>query len=374
MSVAAVYRCCSLIAGTTASLSLGVYIDDPDRGRLPVPGKLARLLSVAPFPGRQMTAFSWKETLTVDLLISGNAYSIIRYDQAGRIAAFEYVSPRHVAVRRLNQQNVYQIQWPDGRPMETIPGDSMIHVAGLSLDGVIGMSKIRQNARNSIALARSIEEVQGKAFENSMSPRSVIKLPPGMSPDATKRLSAFMSNEFSGRSNVGKTLFLDAGSEFDALQISMVDLALLDARKASVTEICSWFGVPPTMLGQSDGVTAWGTGISALLVSFLKFSLNSELERIENEFRNKCTSGDQYIWFDRAELLQMDAESAATVATKEIACGISTVNEVRRRQHKPLVEGGEIALTNSTNIPLTEAIKPDRVAASQAATSPEPTP
>lgn len=359
MAVSTVYRCATLIASTIASLDIGIFTDNTDLGRVPVGGKLSRLLTVCPFPDRQMTAYSWKETLTLDLLLFGNCYSAIRWDGAARIAAFEYVSPRHVTISQNNQMNIYTVRWPDNRPEEMFPSKSMIHVAGPSLDGILGMSKVRQCAKNSIAMARSMEECAGRAFDLAMSPKSVVKLPPGMSPDAMKRLQAFMANEFSGKTNNGKTLFLDSGTEYSSLQISLVDLALLDARKASVVEICSWFGVPPTLLGVTgDGVTAYGAGISALLIAFLKFALNSELERFENEFRNKCTTGNQYIYFDRAQLLQMDPETSANIATKEVAAGISTINEIRRTLHKPTVEGGDVPLTNSTNVPLGQAIMP----------------
>jgi HK97 family phage portal protein len=356
MSVAAIYRCATLIAGTISALPLGVYQDDPELGRVPVPGKLGRLLSINPYPGRQLTSFNWVETLVLNLVLGGNGFSAIRWDGAARVAALEYCQPHQISVAVQDRRNIYRVRWPDERGEETIPQESMLHIAGPSLNGILGMSKIRQNARNAVAMARSIEEVAGKAFDQAMNPKNVLKLPPGISTEAAKALRAWITNEFSGKSNTGKTLFLDAGSEFDTLGISLVDLALIEAMKVSVTTIAMWFGVPPSLLGQPEA-TSWGTGISALLIAFLRFSLNSELQRIEAEMTSKLCTGNQYILFDRSALLEMDLQTSAEIAAKQVACGIATVNEIRRRNHNARVEGGDVAMTNGTNIPLTTAIQ-----------------
>lgn len=368
MAVASVFRCVNLLSGTVASVDCGIYEDDGDKGQVRIKNKLSSLLTNTPYPGRQLTSFMFKEMLMIDLLLRGDAYAVIRYDQSARIAALEYVHPHFVQVSRVNQRNQYKITWNDGRPVENVDFESMVHIPGPGFDGFHGMSRIRANARNSISMARSIEETLGKSYDNAMAPKTVIKLPPGMSPDALKRLREHMANEFSGKSNAGKTLYLDAGSEVDSLSINVTDLALLDAMKANTVQIAMFFGIPPILLG-IDQVTSFGSGISSLLIAFLRFGLNSDLERIEAELTARLCSGNQYVLFDRDQLLQMDASGAADVYAKEVASGVSTINEIRRRQHKPVVEGGDVPLTNSTNISLAQAIQP-RATANQPA--PEP--
>lgn len=374
MTVAAVYRCVTLISGIIASLDLGIYTDDPDRGQVLVSNKTSRLLAVNPYPNRQMTSFVFKELMVQNILLQGNSFTVIRYDQAGRVAALEYVPPWCVRVVQKDQRNIYVVQWSDGRPQETVDQSTMLHVPGPGAgDGVIGMSRIRQNARNSIAMARSIEEVAGKAYDNAMQPKMVVKLPQGMAPDQIKKLQAFMDNEFTGKTNVGKTLFVDVGSEVDALSINVVDLALIDAMKASTIQICAFFGVPPILLGEKSE-TSLGSSIEQILIAFLRFSLNSDMERIEAELTSKLCTGNQYVLFDRDQLLAMDATAAAAVAAQEISCGISTVNEIRRRKHRPTVEGGDTPLTNSTNIPLVQAIQPRVAPPTPPGASNDPTP
>src|ERR1700712_4199063 len=130
LAVAAVYRCVTLISGVIASLDLAIYKDDPDLGQVLVTNKISRLFTIVPFPGRQMTSFCWKETMVMNILLHGNHYSAIRYDQAGRVSAFEHIPPWIVRITRINFRNQYHVQWPDGRGEEILDQDNALHIAG----------------------------------------------------------------------------------------------------------------------------------------------------------------------------------------------------------------------------------------------------
>lgn len=65
---------------------------------------------------------------------------------------------------------------------------------------------------------------------------------------------------------------------------------------------------------------------------------------------------DYYVEFQRGALLEMDPAKSAEVAQKEISFGGLTVNEYRRMQNRPPVEGGDTPLVNSTNVPLAQQL------------------
>ena len=361
MQSGVVFRCIQLVAGVVGSVDLGVYQDDPIQGRINVPGQLQNMLRNVPYAGRQMTAFKWKETGMANQLAEGNWYSAIRFNQAGRVQAIEYIHPRLVTnVKIVNGVVQYTVQWNDGRGTEIIPCEDMIHVSGPSQDGIVGMSRIRAHAKNAIALALSIEEVQGKAHDNAVNPSGLLEMPQGMSGDAKTALMQFITNEFSGRDKTGMVLPVDAGTKFTAMNINTADLALLAAMNATSIQIAMFFGIPPYLLGLPQ-TSSFGTGIDSIMQSWLQLGLNSELENIEAELTAKlCTIPGQYIMFDREQLLNMDAETAANVARTETSFGGTTVNEYRKSKHRPLVDGGDVPLTNAANIPLTEAIQAGR--------------
>jgi hypothetical protein len=53
------------------------------------------------------------------------------------------------------------------------------------------------------------------------------------------------------------------------------------------------------------------------------------------------------------------------VQQSEINSGTLTINEVRRRRNRPIVEGGDTPLVNSTMVPLDRALNPPQPAPAQ---------
>lgn len=369
MQIGVVFRCSQLTAGIIASVDVAEYRDDPVLGRVPVPGVATDLLKGSVYPGRQLNSYAWRETSVHNQLLEGNSYTAIRYNGAGRLYGLEYLHPQLVSdIKILGGRTKYHVNWRDGRGLEIIDCADMIHVAGPSIDGTgVGMSRIRHNARNAVAMARSVEEVLGKAHENRVAPGVVMTLPQGLSGDQKNAYLEYVENEQSGRGNFGKMLVADAGTEIQTMSINLADLELLNLMRATETQIAMFFGIPPFLLGLPQ-TSSFGTGIDSIMQAWLLLGLNSELERIEAELTAKLCARGHYMWFDRSQILNMDAEAAARVAQIETSFGGCTPNEYRRTKHRKTVEGGDIATTNAANISLTDAILPGR-----AVTPPSPT-
>src|SRR5690348_10030471 len=88
MAVSAVHRCVTLISGLVANLPLKIYERTPEGRREATEHRLNRLLKLEPLPGTPMTAHQFKESLVVCLLLHGNGYAVVRYDQAARVIGF----------------------------------------------------------------------------------------------------------------------------------------------------------------------------------------------------------------------------------------------------------------------------------------------
>lgn len=352
MAVSAVFRCVTLRAGLRATLPLKVYRRTSE-GREEAPGhRIARLLKVAPFPGRPMTAFSWRETLGINVDLWGNHYSIIRYDNAGRVIGFEAVLPWQVEVRRVGYRNLYVCTLLDGS-REVIDHEDMIHVPGPGFDGICGMSRIRFAARDSVALAKVLDQQTGIIHENAARPSGVLTIPGNIKKDGWDRLKAQFSEAMTGRSNAGKVFFADQGSEFKTLQMTPEDLATIEMRRFQIADISRFFGVPLHLLNETDKSTSWGSGIAEQNLGFLIYGLDADLSRDEAELNYKLFDGTEYYCeYDRGGLLAMDPLKAAQVAQTEVSFGGMTPNEYRRLRNRPPVEGGDEPMMNSTNVPL----------------------
>jgi HK97 family phage portal protein len=74
---------------------------------------------------------------------------------------------------------------------------------------------------------------------------------------------------------------LDNGLKWQSISINPDDAQMLESRAFSVEEICRFFGVPPHMVGHTEKVTSWGTGLEQQTLGFQKFTLRRRLKRIE---------------------------------------------------------------------------------------------
>ena len=357
MACSAVYRCVTLEAGVIAGLPLKIYRLSADGQREELPNhRLMPLLQTAPFPGRALTAFSWRELWGVNMLLWGNHYSAIRYDNAGRVIGFDAYMPWQVQVVRLPGKrgiNFYVCTDDDGNS-EVLHQEDMLHIPGPGFDGIKGLSRIQSFARGSVGLARSMEERTGRVHQNASMPSGVMQVPGKMSDPAFKRLRRQLEEAHTGVANWGKTVIADEGSKYTPFQLSPQDLQTIEARRYQVADISRFFGVPLHLLNETDKTTSWGTGLSENTLAYLIFSLDADLRRIESELNYKLFSGTRlFAEFDRDGLLSMDPAKTASVMQSEISSGVSTINEARRKKNRPPVKGGDTPLINSTNVPLT---------------------
>ena len=88
-------------------------------------------------------------------------------------------------------------------------------------------------------------------------------------------------------------------------------------------------------------------------VAYLSMTLDPILKRIEAEFTRKLIPQSlcckRIFKFDRKGIYSLDLESMAKYQKLTIESGIYTVNDWRRIENQPLVEGGDTVLV-STNL------------------------
>ena len=126
-------------------------------------------------------------------------------------------------------------------------------------------------------------------------------------------------------------------------------MQFLETRKFTVREICRFFNVPPQLVYDATAENYKSAELAN--VAFLSNSLNPILRRIENELQRKLIAPalchKRKIQFDRRGLYACDLVSKAKYQVETIAAGIYTVNEWRREENKPPIEGGDTVLISA---------------------------
>ena len=359
MRTSTVFRCVEVLAGVVASAPLSVYLDSETGGRAIAPThKLHQVLHISPAPDRALTSAAWRKMAMYHLLLWGNAYTLIRRDLSSRVTYLEPVLPWQVDVSVTDTgRKAYRVH-RDGGAVEYHDHSDVLHFMGPSFDGVTGVSRIQTFARTAVALAQVFEEQIGRVHENAARPSGMVTSPPGVTVDGVKRMRATWSSAYSGRENAGRVVFADAETKYTPFQMSPEDLNTIEARRFQSLEICRAFGVPPHLVFEAAGTSAWGSGIEQLTLGFRQQTVNPLLCDLEAEIRMKLFLRDRhYAAFDRTALIEMDAKAAAEVAQIEIQSGVRTINERRNTLLLPDVPDGDKTRANVTLAPLDYAMQ-----------------
>lgn len=337
---ATVLACVKLLSNSTAMLPLPVY-RRIKRGKVrEYSHPLYPLLQEQANP--EMGAFELRRWLMQGVLLWGNGYAEIEWSPDGQIVAFWPLHPGQMSVMRRNGVIVYLYTLPDGRRVE-LPAYRVLHLRGLTGDGLVGYSVIRELMRESVGLAAATQEFGSRFFSNGARPGIVVTHPGQLSDKAMRNLQASWSSAHEGLSNAHRVRILEEGMTITTLGIPPNEAQFLETRKFQVTEIARAFGVPPHMVGDLDRATF--SNIEHQGIEFGQYSLGPHLTQIEQAINAKCLTAEErrYLFVEHvtAALVKTDIKTRYEAHVMAIQNGWMTRNEVRAIENLNAVEGGD---------------------------------
>ena len=285
ITIPAVYTAVRLIAGTVATLPLHVFRRTDTGGR-----EIAMRHWSYPLlhdsPNEYHTSLTWRELLVAHILLWGNSYNRIEWMGNGTASALYPLMPWDVQVKLTNGgSKYYHVRLPDGG--EDLPDDEVVHVPGISYDGLTGMSVI-EKMRDALGLAKSAENFGGSFFANGAKIGQVLEIPSRMNEAAQKKLAESLTERFGTPDGAFKTLVLEDGAKMHGpLTMPLKDAQFLEIRKYQRAEIFGWYGVPPHLGGDTERSTSWGTGIEQQDIGYAKHTITPLCVRIEQELNRK---------------------------------------------------------------------------------------
>lgn len=355
MKTSAVYGCVMLIAKTIGSLPLKVYRRKANGDSVEVPDTLPYYL-LHDEPNPAMTSCAWREFLTANVLLGGNAYAAIGRNHANQVIDLFPIPSHAVTPERVDGRNRYHVRLGDGTT-EIIEQSNMIHVPGLGFDGVKGLSVITAAARQAIGLALATEQHGSKLFSNGARLGVVLKHPKTLSKDAQTRLKTQFDQQQGGLSNAFKSMVLEEGLDVTNISMTSEDAQFLDTRRFQVEDIARFFGVPPHMIGHTDKQTSWGTGVEQNTLGFLIFTLLPWLTRFEQEFNRKLFPRSPfYAQFKVQGLMRGDSSARSAYYASGHQNSWLTTNEIRKAEDLPPVPGGDTLFVQTNLAPMQQLI------------------
>lgn len=282
-----VFRCVSLISYAIGMLPLHLLRGDDFENDKADDHPLYNLLYAE--PNNWQTAFDFRSHMQLNALVRGDGYArVVR--SMGRIIRLVPLDPQRVTPIQKEDWSVsYEYRRPGGGTVMLAP-DEVFHLRGLSLDGIHGLSLVRQ-AAEAIGLAMQTEVAAARLFKNGMMVGGVMVHPNTLSQEAYDRLKASLEERYAGAENAHRWLLTEEGMEPKPFAPTAQDSQHIETRKFQIEEIGRIFGVPRPLLGVDD--TSWGTGIEQLGIGFVRYALAPWFVAWEQAIRRTLLTGPE---------------------------------------------------------------------------------
>ena len=331
-----VWACNRIISETVAFVPLVMLQVDKD----PAKGKqvakhhpMYRALRNSPNP--EMTAMSFRETLTSHCLLQGNAYArIVR--RSGTGVAFEMypLLPSQVRNTRDTAGRLTYIvktgneQEKSYTVLPNKPQD-IFHMHAIGNNGTSGFSVLQIGAQ-SIGTAIAAEKNVGSFYAHGGRLPYVLEMAQKFK--TQEDFDRFRSDWEAVYSSPHRAPILENDIKYRQIGVSAKDAQLLETRLFSIHEICRWFGVPPHLVGDLSRATF--SNIEQLALEFVKLTLTVWLERWEEELWRCVLTPDEkeqdYLWKHNLNaLLRGDFPTRMAGYATMLQNGIASQDEVR---------------------------------------------
>lgn len=352
LKISAVYACVKVISETVASLPLNILKEltngDSEKAKQ---HPLYTLLKDA--PNSEMSSFTYREMLMTNLLLWGNAYSVIKRNKNGEIVELYPLKSKNMKVERDAVTNKIKYIYTNNKGITTVyTPKQVLHIPAFSFDGVLGVSPITY-AREAMGLALATEEFGARFFGNGARPGGVLEHP-GVVKDPDKLRDSW-NKVYQGTANSHKVAVLEEGMKYHEIGMSPEDSQFLQTRSFQLTEICRIFRVPPHMIGDLSRSTF--SNIEHQSIDFVVHTIRPWLVRWEQAIaRSLLTDEERTIYYAK---FNVDGLMRGDFATRMNGYAIArqngwmSANEIRVLEDMnkiPKEQGGDLYLLNGNMI------------------------
>lgn len=341
LAVATFFACLRVLSQSIASMPLLVYrrLDDGGKQRA-VDSDWYEVLHER--PNSWQTPAEWKQLGMAWLILRGNWYCRI----------IRGLGMRRTELLPLHPDRMQVKQRPDGqldyyyRPNvgQTIPyaARDILHVRGLSLDGVVGVSVLTY-ARNAVGLSSAQEAHGSRLFANGSLPPFALETPEPLNERAIGNFRAGWRGMHAGARNAHNPPILQGGMKLHELSLTNEDSQWLESRKFQAEEICRFTGVPPHMAGILDRATF--SNIEHQGIDYVRYTLRPWATLWQQAAkRDLIWEPDLFAEFLLDDLQRGDTPSRYGAYNIGLQSGFLTRNEVRSWENLNPIDGGDTPL------------------------------
>ena len=296
-------------------------------------------------PNNVLDRYTYIKLLVSNMLLDGNAYSIIERDEKGNATSLTYVKPSDVQVNVTYKQCRPLLYYTVNGRSGKIEPCNMIHIKNFSYDGITGVSTIT-HACDSLGLAKASEAHARGFFKGGANVAGILKVLSALTDKQKEGLKTSWRSAFNTETGVPNGVaVLEGNMEFQPVTVKPSDAQLLETRSFNVVDICRFFDVNPVKafdLSHSSYST-----VEATQLAYLTDTLTPIITKFEIEFKRKLYKPSEKanieVKFDTSVLLRADKNALSNYYRNMFTVGAITPNEIRKQLDMTPVEGGDKA-------------------------------
>ncbi|HXI92975.1 MAG TPA: phage portal protein, partial [Blastocatellia bacterium] len=231
----------------------------------------------------QMASIVGRAAIISSALGWGNGYAWIKRDRAARVVGLYPLESGKTSPVKLKGELKYATTQTDtGVPIYLDP-ENVLHVMGLSNDGVVGLSPI-QLAKNAFGLGIAAEKFGAQFFANGARATGVLSYPGALEEEAEENLKQSLREMATGE-NANAPVLLEEGMKWEQISINPTDSQFLETRKFQRADIAGMFRYPMHLLGSLERST--NNNIEHQGLDYVRYCLRPWAIRLEHEVNRK---------------------------------------------------------------------------------------
>lgn len=334
-----VYTCLNVRSRTIASLPLNPMIEENGTKRIitdhavyyPLAQQANNYMSSAQlFLTSMIHSDSW-----------GNSVIGINRDSRGRPYSFDIIEPTNWEATRMDGEAYYKING------EMYTSKDVLHFRWFSLDGLMGISPIRQNQ---ILMGSAFKQARYQGMTLGQRPPGILHYEGNLSAEQRAQNQKSWEKDQS----IGKVPILSGKWGYEPIIIPPGEAEYIQTANLTMQEIYGIYQLPPTFAQNYDRAT-WSNAEQADLV-YAKHTVTPICRVIEQECNMKLFTEKEkknhFVKFNMNGLLRGDITARAAFYTAMRNIGGMNGNEIRDREDMNGYDGGEIFTVQGANVPI----------------------
>ncbi len=287
--------------------------------------------------------------VVTSLLVSGNSYTRVYRDRNGDVVNLVVLDPKKVKIERSALGRKTFIV--DGEP-KPLTSKEVLHIIDLAIPGSLyGASRV-EKLKDALGVATALQNFAARFFQQGATTNGVIEFPGNLIPEQLRALQEGFDSRHKGWRKAHKTGVLFGGATYKQTSVPNDQAQFLESRRFAVEEMARAFNIPLHMMG-IPGTNTYAS-VEQNNLQWISHSLRPILEKIEWSY-SQLLPTTAFIKFNFNALLRGDLQSRATAYSIMLQQGAQTINEVRKLEDLPPIEGGDTPRVPLANVALPAA-------------------